>query len=123
MQLSEIQNLRTMTQEMQNKRQELKELSKAAAALVEEQKAASINDALVLIYAMQGHEEIHSFKKWLELGYAVKKGEKALLLWGEPQKALKQEKQNEGEKDEFKFFPLAYVFSNKQVQPLKKYHA
>lgn len=107
-----------MTQQMQDKRNDLKELSKAAAELVKQQKAASVNDALVLIYAMQGHDEVHSFNQWKELGYVVKKGEKALLLWGEPRKGLKQEKQQDNEKDEFKFFPLAYVFSNKQVEPL-----
>jgi hypothetical protein len=49
----------------------------------------------------------------------VKKGEKALLLWGEPRKAAKQEKTTGNEKDEFSFFPLAYVFSENQVEKLK----
>ena len=105
-----------MKEEMKAKRDALKALSADAAELVKAQAAASINDALVLIYRMQGHEEINSFRKWLDKGFVVKRGEKALLLWGEPKKALNQEKQGD-EKDEYKFFPLAFVFSNKQVQP------
>lgn len=45
---------------MKAKRDQLKTLSKAAAQLVETEEAASINDALILIYAQQGHTEIHS---------------------------------------------------------------
>jgi hypothetical protein len=108
-----------MTDEMKVKRDQLKRLSKLAGKLVEAGECASINDALVMLYNGEGHTEIHSFKKWLSLGFTVKRGEKALLLWGEPRKAFNQEKQGEKEKDEFNFFPLAYVFSQKQVEPLK----
>lgn len=109
-----------MTEEMKAKREQLKTLSRIAAKLVEAEEADTVNDALVFMYTKEGHTEIHSFRKWLELGFHVKKGEKALLLWGEPRKALKQEQQEAGEKDEFKFFPLAYVFSQKQVEPMKQ---
>ena len=111
-----------MTDEMKEKRERLKKLSSVAAQMVEEnpEEYPTINAALVGIYNEQGHTEIHSFKKWLERGYVVRRGEKALLLWGEPKKALKQEKEKENEKDEFKFFPLAYVFSQKQVEPMKQ---
>jgi hypothetical protein len=105
---------------MQAKRQALKDLSRQAMKLIEMEQASTVNEALVMMYAEQGHTEIHSFKKWMELGYCVQKGEKALLLWGEPKKAQKQEKVNDGDPDEFKFFPLAYVFSQKQVAPLKE---
>ncbi len=108
-----------MKQETIDKRNALKELSKAAAEFVAEEKAGSINDGLALIYNMQGHTEIKSFRAWIKEGYVVKKGEKALLLWGEPLKALNQEKKTGDEKDEYKFFPLAFVFSNKQVEPLE----
>jgi hypothetical protein len=112
------------SENIQAKRDQLKELSKEAAKFVEAEKAASINDALTIIYNCQGHEEIHSFKEWLNRGYVVKRGEKALLLWGTPFKAVQQEKDNENQKDEYKFFPLAFVFSNKQVEPIvTKHHA
>jgi hypothetical protein len=108
-----------MKEETKEKREQLKKLSAIAAELVKEGEAETINEGLILLYEKQGHTEIHSFKKWLEMGYAVRKGEKALLLWGQPKTGLNQEKEKEGEKDEFKFFPLAYVFSRKQVEPLK----
>lgn len=82
----------------------------------------SVNEGLVAMYAEQGHTEIHSFKQWLSKGYVVRKGEKALLLWAEPRKAFNQEKKTDNEKDEFKFFPLAYVFSQLQVEPLETKH-
>lgn len=107
-----------MTSEMQAKREQLKALSKVAKMLVSSGACGTINEALIDIYRNDGHEEIHSFKKWIERGFCVRRGEKALLLWGEPRKGGKQEKEAEGEEDEFKFFPLAYVFSNKQVDPM-----
>lgn len=109
-----------MTDEMKAKRETLKAMSRAAKELVKMGQYESINEALVDMYREQGHEEIHSFKKWLELGYCVRKGEKALLLWGKPKEAVKQEKTKDDEDDEFKFWPLAYVFSDKQVDPLKQ---
>lgn len=109
-----------MTEAMKLKRATLKELSSSAAILVKTGAFDTINKALVAMYAEQGHTEIHSFKQWLAFGKVVKKGEKALLLWGEPVNGNKQETEATTEDDENKFFPLAYVFSNLQVEPLKK---
>lgn len=109
-----------MTEEMKIKRQHLKELSKAVMPFIEMEQAATVNEALVIHYATQGHTELHSFRGWLQLGKVVRKGEKALLLWGEPKQTGKQEKEEGKEDDDYKFFPLAYVFSNKQVEPLKQ---
>ena len=109
-----------MTEAMKMKRAHLKELSSAIAEAVKAGAFQSINEGLVAMYAEQGHTEIHSFKYWLSLGKVVRKGEKALLLWGEPLKSSKQEKPEGVEDDEYKFFPLAYVFSQLQVEPLKK---
>lgn len=109
-----------MTEEIKAKRATLKELSSKASLLVKSGAYDTINQALVAIYATRGHTEIHSFKHWLTLGKVVKKGEKALLLWGEPRKTGKQEKQEGQEDDEYKFWPLAFVFSQLQVEPLKQ---
>lgn len=109
-----------MTNEIQQKREGLKGLSRLIQQLVKEGKYESVNEGLIDMYREQGHTEIHSFRSWLEKGYVVKRGEKALLLWGQPRKAFNQEKKTEGEKDEFSFFPLAYVFSQNQVEPLKQ---
>lgn len=109
-----------MTEEMKAKRAQLKELSGMVADAVKAGDFPTINEALVAMYAEQGHTEIHSFKHWLTLGFVVRKGEKALLLWGEPLKGGKQEKEENSDDEEYKFFPLAYVFSQQQVQPLKE---
>jgi antirestriction protein ArdC len=111
-----------MTQEMQTKREIIKAMSREIQPLVKANVYKTVNEGLVAIYTEQGHTEIHSFKKWLELGCVVKKGEKALLLWGEPRTGQNHEKKTEQDKDEFSFFPLAYVFSQKQVQPLETLH-
>lgn len=106
-----------MNDEMKAKREALKAMSRAVKSSGQYE---TVNEGLVDIYRRQGHTEIHSFKKWLEQGYCVKKGEKALLLWGQPRTGANKEKQTTEDKDEFSFFPLAYVFSQRQVQPLKE---
>lgn len=105
---------------IQEKRESLKAISKIIAKAVEAEQFDSVNAGLVEMYKEQGHTEIHSFRRWLQLGYHVRKGETALLLWGQPRKVVNQEKVQENEKDEFSFFPLAFVFSQKQVEPLKE---
>ena len=109
-----------MNESMKEKREALKALSKLIQQLVKSGQYESVNEGLADTYRQQGHEEIHSFKGWMERGFVVKRGEKALLLWGKPHTAQKHEKKNETDKDEFSFFPLAYVFSNLQVEPLKE---
>lgn len=109
-----------MTEEMKAKRQHLKELSRIIQMAVRSGQYESINEGLVDIYAQEGHTEINSFRGWLKKGYAVRKGEKALLLWGQPKQSQKQEQPTESEEDKTQFWPLAYVFSQKQVEPLKK---
>lgn len=109
-----------MTEEMKTKREELKALSRMAKMAIKTGLYDSVNQFLVDMYRQQGHTELNSFKQWLSKGFCVRRGEKALLLWGEPRKATNKEKQTENDKDEFEFFPLAYVFSNKQVERLTK---
>lgn len=104
---------------MKAKRRALAELSNAVHDSVKAGDFPTINAALVDLYQQQGHTEIHSFKAWLERGQVVKKGEKALLLWGEPRKGGKLEKEDNADTDQYEFYPLAYVFSQHQVQPLK----
>ena len=57
--------------------------------------------------------------------YFVRKGEKALLLWGHPKpskQALTTANENgKTEEDaENDFYPIAYVFSNMQVKQISK---
>lgn len=100
------------------KRQELKALSKIVKPAVKEGIYNSINEGLADLYYQDGHTELKSFNKWKESGYHVKKGEKALLLWGEKRKATGTPEVYK-EPDEYEFFPVAYLFSNKQVEKKK----
>ncbi len=96
------------------KRKHLIELSKVIrAAQSMDEMGGSINEGLKEIYLQEGHEELNTFHQWLKLGKQVRKGEKALLLWGRP----KETQQGEDDEDSStKFWPLCYVFSNLQVK-------
>ena len=78
------------------------------------------NELLRQHYAQAGHTELKSFSEWKEEGYYVKKGEKAILLWAHPKpsREAKELAKSQGKnEDEAKndFYPLAYLFSSKQV--------
>jgi hypothetical protein len=96
------------------KRSELKVLSKGLRILVNEGMIATINEGLRNIYKENGHGQLNTLKQWNQLGMAVRKGEKALLLWGQPKQIEKVNNETK-EMDEFDFFPICYVFSDKQV--------
>jgi hypothetical protein len=72
------------------------------------------------MYDTDGAEEFNTFKQWKEQGASIKKGSKAFLVWGQPVgKQRAQEAQQKGqdapEEDEYRFFPICYLFSDKQV--------
>jgi len=99
------------------KREKLKSLSAGAKKLVKIGAFDTVNEAIIeTIYKNDGHTHFNTFFGWKLDGFNVKKGSKAFLVWGKPRKVKKQEVQ-EGEKDEFSHFPLAYLFSNLQVEP------
>lgn len=108
-----------MTDEMIAKREALKVLSGDAKTLIKMGQVGSVNDGLAFIYRMEGHEVLKSYKQWRSDGYQVKKGSKALLMWGEPLKKQKEKEGQETDPEDRDFFPLAYVFSNMQVEPLQ----
>lgn len=105
------------------RRKALKDLCKtlqaaAKAAGMEE----SPNELLRGYYAQAGHTELKTFEEWKKAGFYIRKGEKAILLWGHPKpsrqakEAAKQAGKSE-EEAQSDFYPLAYLFSNKQVAP------
>ena len=104
---------------MTNKRQELKSISTGFKMLVKEGAISSVNEGLVNYYREQGHAVLKSYKQWHDEGFQVKKGSKALLLWGEPKPIKKQIEELKQEDKEDSFFPLAFVFSNLQVELLE----
>ena len=52
----------------------------AKAAGMEE----SPNELLREYYAQAGHTELKTFEEWKQAGFYIRKGEKAILLWGHP---------------------------------------
>lgn len=107
-----------MNETIKQRRDELKAISAGFKLLVKEGAIDSVNTGLINYYAEQGHTTLKSYRRWLADGFQVKKGAKALLLWGEPKPVKPNEQPKEGEKEET-FFPLAYVFSNLQVYEIK----
>jgi hypothetical protein len=85
--------------------------SAAARLLMEMGEADSVNEALVEMYG-----------QWLKLGYAVKKGERCRFpVWGQPVDKNKPGAQAQAdaapsEDDTTKYWPMAYLFSNAQVE-------
>ena len=106
--------------DIKQKRQQLKDLSAPFKSLLKDGAIESINQALIEEYTTEEHQVFKSYRGWLAAGYQVKKGAKAFLVWGVPQKLKRKSEapptQDTGEEKESEFFPLAYVFSNAQVE-------
>lgn len=71
-------------------------------------------------------EEIHSFSRWKEYGYGVKRGEKAIAkveIWKYADAKKKDESapdEGETEAKERIFKKTAFFFSSSQVEPLRE---
>lgn len=104
----------------EDKKQLLKSLSVEAKAIIErEAPDLRVNDILLQMFKNDTHQEFHSFWDWKKQGYKVKKGEKAFFIWSKKRTATEKAKTEAEDDKEFKFFSLAYLFSNAQVEPLK----
>lgn len=103
---------------IQEKRDLLKEYSKAVKPLVSEGKYETINEAIIKeVYDPNGELEFKTYDQWKSEGKQVRKGEKAFLVWGKPKSAQEQKEQEPQEQEEEtdKFYPLCFLFSNLQV--------
>lgn len=110
---------------IQETREKLKALSISVRELVKEGKFQNVNEAILDSYKDDENKEFKSYNQWHEDGYQVRKGEKAFALWGRPKEHEAENdspEKSEGASDEHmsKFFPIAFVFSNKQVDPIQK---
>lgn len=118
-----MENLHTQIfncKDRNEKRNLLKQLSIKAKTLIELQGLdKNVNAVLIDFYTTETHQEFKTFKGWMAEKKKVKKGEKGFFVWS---KKLKATDKTEGAEDdkEFKFFGMAYLFSNAQVEPLKK---
>lgn len=71
------------------KRQQLKTLSQSLVARREMgeymgNEDDTVNGLLRFYYACKGYTNLKTFKEWKKKGFTVRKGEKALLIWGMP---------------------------------------
>lgn len=78
----------------------------------------TINEMLLNHYSNGEDWEFNTFRQWEEKGFKVKKGEKAFLAWGRKRK-VEQDKNPEEDSKAYKFFPICYLFSEFQVEPIK----
>ncbi|MFL0137712.1 ArdC-like ssDNA-binding domain-containing protein [Tenacibaculum maritimum] len=108
---------------MQEKRDLLKDMSNTAKLMLEINPDAgeNVNDIIInKMYKGAEHTEFNTFKGWKEKGLIVKKGSKAFFIWSKPRKVeKKKDTVKEGDKDNYKMFGVAHLFSNSQVEPLK----
>jgi ferritin len=101
------------------KKELLKLLSQKAKAVQElEEEDRTINSILIEFYTNDKHKEFKTFKGWISDNKKVKKGEKGFFVWSKKLKGTEKTAGAEEDK-EFKFFGIAYVFSNAQVEPQK----
>jgi hypothetical protein len=101
---------------IKQKREQLKEISAPFKALKKEGAIETINNGLIKLYTNEAHQNFKSYRGWLAVGYQVKKGEKAFLIWGSPVNYKKTETQGKENQEEEQYFPIAYIFSNAQVE-------
>lgn len=90
--------------------------SKLARMLIEMEEADSVNEGLIMLYDKdQGKAcEYNTFNQWKEKGYLIVKGSKAFAVWGQPRNAS-QIPEGATEPEEYKYWPVCYLFSDLQV--------
>lgn len=108
--------MRKSKEKYQENRKKLIELSQGARALIETGEYATVNEALIGVYAEEneGIEKFKTFGQWKNDGYTIVKGSTAFLVWGQPRK-VEQVPEGADEPEEFKYWPLCYLFANTQV--------
>lgn len=122
---NEVDEVKTKKRPIEIARDLLKSRSYEVKDLVEAGMFETINDAIIgTVYKDATNQDFKSYKEWKKEGFQVRKGEKAFLLWGRPKEhqlegdKLETDKANKKTKDEIhdSYFPVAYVFSNAQVE-------
>ena len=92
----------------------LRELSLSLRALIKEGVFSTINEALIDHYENDGHKNFKTFNQWKKDGKSIIKGSKAFFVWGTPKDIPHPDPESDDE--EFKYFPLCYLFSENQVE-------
>ncbi len=129
----ELKQKHTTPRPIEVARDTLKTLSEEVKDLVEDETFPTINEAIMeTLYKQGNHKTFNTYIGWQKRGKKVKKGEKAFLLWGRPkdqhgnpvtdnnEEHSQEEKDSETTQDptkeNFKFFPVVYLFRNEQVE-------
>lgn len=108
--------------QQQNKenRQRLIEISQVAKQLLQTGEFSTVNEAILNGIYKEQHPDIETFKtynQWKNEGRQVIKGSKGFVVWGKPKKA-QEENPNTDEKEAYKYWPMCYLFSNLQTEPM-----
>lgn len=104
-------------------------LSAEVRDMVEDGMFDTVNAAIMeTMYKDKTHRVFDTFMGWKLKGKKVKKGEKAFILWSKPKNLEKKEPEptpedtteetHTPEDETFKFFGIAYLFSNAQVEDI-----
>ena len=104
-----------------NNRKALIALSQFIRLGVKEGAFDSVNEGLKETYIEQNPaiEEFKTFNQWRQEGATVRRGEKAYLIWGQPRQVA-QVPEGANEPEEFKYWPICYLFANTQVYQPKE---
>lgn len=91
-------------------------ISQGLRILVKQGAIESVNEGLKDRYIEENPtiEEFKTFHQWKEEGATVRKGEKAFLIWGQPRRG-EQVPEGSNEPEEYKYWPICYLFANTQV--------
>ena len=107
-----------MNEKTKLRRKKLSMLSRVIKAQIEvgDIEAATINEGLIETYSKGEQLEFNTFHQWKKKNFQVKKGSEAFAVWGKPRKVPVPDSDKD---DEFKFWPICYLFSQEQVQPIE----
>lgn len=117
-----MQNKNSNKEQYAANRKKIIVLSQQARLLMEMEEAGSVNEGLIMIYEQnnEGANEFNTFAQWKDKGYVIKKGSKAFLVWGQPRQ-VSQTPEGATEPEEYKYWPICYLFANTQVhKPVKE---
>jgi len=86
----------------------------------------SFHNQLLIAYQRPGATRVAGFRRWLALGYAVRKGERGLSIWAPcppSKKKLREWRKAGADPDERPrtYFRLVKVFDRSQVDPLPEF--
>jgi hypothetical protein len=103
---------------IQEIREDLKAKSAQVAAAVKLGQFDSINEAIIAVfYRGNEHESFNTYMGWRAEGFQVKRGSKAFHIWSRPLDVLKPD-ENETDEERSRYYPVAFIFSNAQVEPI-----